>query len=136
MRVALVTVSIEASGKNMEAVCKAKEVHNRTCPWGGQATEVHLAFFDIERIGWEEGEVICGLTGVGAQAGGTGVGRVTGGGPPGGGACPGTPSRTTATRRRKRPRRSSTPSPTASWSPPRRETKAMKPLRPTPIIRP
>ena len=51
----------------MEAVCKAKEVHNKTCPWGGKATEVHLAFFDIERMGWEEGDVICGLTVVGDE---------------------------------------------------------------------
>jgi hypothetical protein len=70
-------VSIEASGKNMEAVCKAKEVHNRTCPWGGTATEVHLAFFDIERIGWEEGDVICGLTVVGDSSVATGMMRVT-----------------------------------------------------------
>jgi hypothetical protein len=70
-------VSIEASGKNMEAVCKAKEVHNRTCPWGGTATEVHLAFFDIERIGWEEGDVICGLTVVGDAKVATGMMRVT-----------------------------------------------------------
>jgi hypothetical protein len=70
-------MSIEASGKNMEAVCKAKEVHNRTCPWGGTATEVHLAFFDIERIGWEEGDVICGLTVVGDAKVATGMMRVT-----------------------------------------------------------
>jgi hypothetical protein len=49
----------------MEAVCKAKEAHNRTCRWGGTATEVHLAWFDIERMGWEEGDVICGLVVVG-----------------------------------------------------------------------
>ena len=61
----------------MEAVCKAKEVHNRTCPWGGQATEVHLAFFDIERIGWEAGDVICGLIVVGDSAVATGMMRVT-----------------------------------------------------------
>ena len=50
-------MSIEASGKNMEAVCKAKEAHNQSCPWGGNATEVHLTFFDIERLGWEEGDI-------------------------------------------------------------------------------
>jgi hypothetical protein len=70
-------VSLEASSKNMEAVCKAKEVHNRTCVWGGTATEVHLAFFDIERIGWEEGDVICGLTVVGDSSVATGMMRVT-----------------------------------------------------------
>jgi hypothetical protein len=70
-------VSLEASSKNMEAVCKAKEVHNRTCVWGGNATEVHLAFFDIERIGWEEGDVICGLVVVGDATVATGMMRVT-----------------------------------------------------------
>jgi hypothetical protein len=70
-------VSVEASGKNMKAVCEAKEVHNKTCPWGGTATEVHLAFFDIERIGWEEGDVICGLTVVGDKTVATGMMRVT-----------------------------------------------------------
>jgi hypothetical protein len=70
-------VSLEASSKNMEAVCKAKEVHNRTCVWGGKATEVHLAFFDIERIGWEEGDVICGLVVVGDSTVATGMMRVT-----------------------------------------------------------
>jgi len=54
-------VSVEASGKNMRAVCEAKEHHNRTCPWGGSATEVHLSPFDVDRLGWEEGDVICGL---------------------------------------------------------------------------
>ncbi len=70
-------MSLEASSKNMEAVCKAKEVHDRTCVWGGKATEVHLAFFDIERIGWEEGDVICGLVVVGDSSVATGMMRVT-----------------------------------------------------------
>jgi hypothetical protein len=70
-------MSIEASGKNMEAVCKAKEAHNKTCPWKGNATEVHLAFFDIERLGWEEGDTICGLTVVGDERVATGMMRVT-----------------------------------------------------------
>jgi hypothetical protein len=70
-------MSVEASGKNMEAVCKAKEAHNRTCPWGGNATEVHLAFFDIDRMGWEEGDVICGLSVVGDGSVATGMMRVT-----------------------------------------------------------
>jgi hypothetical protein len=70
-------VGVEASGKNMRAVCEAKEVHNKTCPWGGNATEVHLSYFDIERIGWEEGDVICGLIVVGDSAVATGMMRVT-----------------------------------------------------------
>ena len=70
-------MSVEASGKNMEAVCKAKEAHDKSCPWGGKATEVHLAFFDIERMGWEEGDVICGLVVVGDEPVATGTMRVT-----------------------------------------------------------
>ena len=70
-------MSVEASGKNMEAVCKAKEAHNKTCPYGGNATAVHLNFFDIDRLGWEEGDVICGLTVVGDEKVATGMMRVT-----------------------------------------------------------
>jgi hypothetical protein len=70
-------MSVEASGKNMRAVCQAKEVHNKTCPWGGQANEVHLAFFDIERMGWEEGDLVCGLVVVGDSTVATGMMRVT-----------------------------------------------------------
>jgi hypothetical protein len=55
-------VSVEASGKNMKVVCDAKEHHNKTCPYGGNATAVHMSFFDVDRLGWEEGDVICGLT--------------------------------------------------------------------------
>lgn len=70
-------MTVDASGKNMQAVCKAKEVHDRTCVWGGKANEVHLAFFDIERMGWEEGDVICGLVVVGDSQVATGMMRVT-----------------------------------------------------------
>jgi hypothetical protein len=70
-------VTVDASAKNMQAVCKAKEVHDRTCVWGGKANEVHLAFFDIERMGWEEGDVICGLVVVGDSQVATGMMRVT-----------------------------------------------------------
>jgi hypothetical protein len=70
-------VSVDASGKNMRAVCQAKEVHDKTCVWGGKANEVHLAFFDIERMGWEEGDLICGLVVVGDSTVATGMMRVT-----------------------------------------------------------
>ena len=72
-------MSIDASAKNMQAVCKAKEAHNRSCPWGGNATEVHMAWFDIERIGWEEGDVICGLGGNDMIRGGNGNDVLVGG---------------------------------------------------------
>src|SRR4051794_5537274 len=61
----------------MQAVCKAKEVHDRSCPWGGKANRVHLSWFDIERMGWEEGDVICGLMVVGDESVATGMMRVT-----------------------------------------------------------
>jgi hypothetical protein len=70
-------VSVEASGKNMQAVCQAKEVHNKTCPYGGNANEVHLAYFDIDRLGWDEGDLICGLVVVGDSSVPTGRMRVT-----------------------------------------------------------
>jgi hypothetical protein len=78
-------MSVDASGKNMRAVCQAKEAHDRGCPWGGKANEVHLAFFDIDRLGWEEGDVICGLIVVGDPAVATGRMRVTCDAEPGGG---------------------------------------------------
>ena len=71
------SVSLDASAKNMQAVCKAKEHHDRTCPWGGKGTHVHLSWFDIERMGWEEGDVICGLVVVGDASVATGMLRVT-----------------------------------------------------------
>jgi hypothetical protein len=70
-------MSTDASAKNMQAVCKAKEVHDKTCPWGGKGTEVHMAWFDIERIGWEAGDIICGLAVVGDESVATGMMRVT-----------------------------------------------------------
>jgi len=70
-------VSTDASAKNMQAVCKAKDAHNASCPWGGQATAVHLSYFDVERMGWEEGDVICGLVVQGDEKVATGMMRVT-----------------------------------------------------------
>jgi hypothetical protein len=70
-------MSVDASAKNMRAVCQAKEAHDKTCPWGGKANRVHLAWFDLERIGWEEGDVICGLVVVGDERVATGMMRVS-----------------------------------------------------------
>jgi hypothetical protein len=78
-------MSVDASAKNMQAVCKAKEAHDKSCPWGGKGTEVHMAWFDIERMGWEEGDVICGLVVVGDETVATGMMRVTCDAEPGGG---------------------------------------------------
>ena len=70
-------MSTDASAKNMQAVCKAKDAHNASCPWGGQANAVHLSWYDIERMGWEEGDVICGLVVQGDEKVATGMMRVT-----------------------------------------------------------
>ena len=70
-------MSIDASAKNMQAVCLAKEAHDRSCPWGGKANAVHLSWFDIERMGWEEGDVVCGLVVNGDETVATGMMRVT-----------------------------------------------------------
>ncbi len=70
-------MTIDASAKNMQAVCKAKDAHDASCPWGGKANAVHLAFFDIERMGWEEGDVICGLVVQADPKVATGMMRVT-----------------------------------------------------------
>lgn len=70
-------MSVDASAKNMQAVCKAKEAHNASCPWGGQANAVHLSWYDLERIGWEEGDVICGLVVQGDAKVATGMMRVS-----------------------------------------------------------
>jgi hypothetical protein len=77
--------NLDASAKNMEAVCKAMEAHNKSCPYGGTAKRVHLSWFDLERIGWEEGDVICGLLVVGDEQVATGMMRVTCDAEPGGG---------------------------------------------------
>ena len=70
-------MTVDASAKNMQAVCKAKEVHDKTCPYGGTANAVHLNWFDIDRMGWEEGDVICGLAVMGDAKVATGMMRVT-----------------------------------------------------------
>jgi hypothetical protein len=77
--------NVDASAKNMQAVCKAKEIHNRSCPWRGSANRVHLLWFDLERIGWDEGDVICGLIVVGDEKVATGMMRVSCDAEPGGG---------------------------------------------------
>ena len=70
-------MSVDASAKNMQAVCQARDAHDRSCPWGGKANAVHLSWFDIERMGWEEGDLICGLVVVGDERVSTGMMRVT-----------------------------------------------------------
>lgn len=56
-----------ADAKNLEAISKAIDQHNATCPW--PATEVRMNPYEVERLGWEE---IRGLPLVGDPAIGTG----------------------------------------------------------------
>lgn len=50
------------SAKNMEAIYKAKQKHDTECPWGGEGVRIYMTAFDIERMGWEEGDNIAGMT--------------------------------------------------------------------------
>jgi hypothetical protein len=43
---------LSAEAKNLEAISKAIDQHNATCPW--PASEVRMNPFEIERLGWEE----------------------------------------------------------------------------------
>lgn len=52
---------MSASGKNLGAIYKAKQHHDANCPWGGEGKRVLMSPFDVERMGWEEGDVIAGL---------------------------------------------------------------------------
>ena len=42
----------DAEPKNLEAISKAIDHHNSTCPW--PASEVRMSPFEVERLGWEE----------------------------------------------------------------------------------
>ncbi len=50
---------VTAEGKNFEAIAKAKADHNRHCPFPPHT--VRMNPFEIERMGWEEGDLIAGL---------------------------------------------------------------------------
>ena len=41
-----------AEAKNLEAISKAIDQHNSSCPW--PASEVRMNPFEVERLGWEE----------------------------------------------------------------------------------
>lgn len=60
-----------AEAKNLEAISKAIDQHNRNCPF--PASEVRMNPFEIERLGWDE---IRGLPLVGDPALGTGRFRI------------------------------------------------------------
>ncbi|HEX6228706.1 MAG TPA: hypothetical protein VFZ41_04495 [Solirubrobacterales bacterium] len=60
-----------AEAKNLEAIAKAIDQHNRNCPF--PAAEVRMNPFEVERLGWEE---IRGLPIVPDPAIGTGRFRI------------------------------------------------------------
>jgi len=49
-----------AEAKNFEAIAKAKADHNARCPFPPHT--VRMNPFEMERMGWEEGDMIAGLT--------------------------------------------------------------------------
>jgi hypothetical protein len=64
-----------ADAKNLEAISKAIDQHNRNCPF--PASEVRMNPFEIERLGWDQ---IRGLPLVGDPQLGTGRFRIVCGG--------------------------------------------------------
>ena len=50
---------MSVEGRNFEAIAKAKADHNRHCPFPPHT--VRMNPFEIERMGWEEGDTIAGL---------------------------------------------------------------------------
>lgn len=48
-----------AEAKNFEAIVKAKDEHNKRCPFPPHT--VRMSPFEIERMQWEEGDTIAGL---------------------------------------------------------------------------
>src|SRR5689334_24270151 len=46
------TTVTNSDAKNLEAISKAIDQHNRNCPF--PASEVRMNPFEIERLGWEE----------------------------------------------------------------------------------
>lgn len=66
--------NIDASSKNMEAIAKAKKQHDTNC--GTPAHTCLLHPFNIERMGWEEGDDFMGMTIKGDECLGTGSFRL------------------------------------------------------------
>lgn len=50
---------MSAEAKNFEAITKAKEQHNKTCPFPPHTVRMHP--YEIDRMQWEEGDTIAGL---------------------------------------------------------------------------
>jgi hypothetical protein len=43
---------VKSDAKNLEAISKAIDQHNATCPW--PAAEVRMNPYELERLGWDE----------------------------------------------------------------------------------
>lgn len=65
---------MRAQASNFQAIAKAKSDHNRICPFPPHA--VRMNPFEIERMGWEEGDMIAGLVLEADPALGTGAFRL------------------------------------------------------------
>jgi hypothetical protein len=67
-------MSRNPEAKNFEAIVKAKEQHNRHCPFPPHT--VRMNPFELERMQWEEGDTIAGLVVEGDPKIGTGAFRL------------------------------------------------------------
>lgn len=47
--------------KAMQSIDHARRDHDQTCRYGGAAIEVHMNPSDAERLGFDDGEDVCGL---------------------------------------------------------------------------
>jgi hypothetical protein len=65
---------MSTEAKNFEAIVKAKAAHNASCPFPPHT--VRMNPFEIERMEWEEGDVIAGLVLEGDAKVGTGAFRL------------------------------------------------------------
>lgn len=63
---------MSASAENMRRVVEAKATHENDCPFNGTAIAVLLSPVELERLGWEDGDDIAGISVVGATEMGTG----------------------------------------------------------------
>ena len=43
---------MSSEAKNLEAIAKAIDQHNATCPW--PASEVRMNPYEVERLGWDD----------------------------------------------------------------------------------
>lgn len=67
---------MNASAANMESVYKAKQHHDANCPFGGIGIRVCIHPYDLDRLGWDEGDNIAGLIVVSDTSVNTGMLRV------------------------------------------------------------